>query len=328
VNHVQQGILSLGSLLLIIGYLSQIYSPLKTMSRKAASLQSHLAGAERAFALLDEAPDVKECVNALPLKRAKGSIAFRNVTFAYQPEHPVLKNINFEIPPGTRLGIAGVTGAGKTTLVNLLTRFYDPTEGEILLDNIDLRDYQLADLRNQFAIVLQEPVLFSTTIAENIAYARPGGTEKQIIEAAKIAGAHDFIRGLPRGYDTQVGERGMRLSGGERQRIALARAFFKQAPLVILDEPTSSVDIATENSILEAMDRLMNGRTAFLIAHRETAFSICDTRLEIDQGTISNLRENLSLHNQPPMNISETDVYSSRPRRKVPGLSRKNSPGD
>src|SRR3990172_5711474 len=237
VNHVQQGILSLGSLLLIIGYLSQIYSPLKTMSRKAASLQAHLAGAERAFAVLDEAPDVQECVNALPLKRAEGRIVFRNVSFAYQPEHPVLKNINFEIPPGTRLGIAGVTGAGKTTLFNLLTRFYDPTEGEILLDNVDLRDYQLADLRNQFAIVLQEPVLFSTTIAENIAYARPGGTEEQIIEAAKIAGAHDFIRGLPQGYDTQVGERGMRLSGGERQRIALARAFFKQAPLVILDEP-------------------------------------------------------------------------------------------
>ena len=328
VDHVQQGILSLGSLLLIIGYLSQIYSPLKTMSRKAASLQAHLAGAERAFAVLDEAPDVQECVNALPLKRAKGRIAFRNVSFAYQPEHPVLKNINFEIPPGTRLGIAGVTGAGKTTLFNLLTRFYDPTEGEILLDNVDLRDYRLADLRNQFAIVLQDPVLFSTTIAENIAYARPGGTEKQIIEAAKIAGAHDFIRGLPQGYETQVGERGMRLSGGERQRIALARAFFKQAPLVILDEPTSSVDIATENSILEAMDRLMNGRTAFLIAHRESAFSICDTRLEIHQGTISNLRENLPLNNQPHTNVSEPVVLSSRRRRKVPRLSRKNSPGN
>ena len=328
VNHVQQGILSLGSLLLITGYLSQIYSPLKTMSRKAASLQAHLAGAERAFAVLDEAPDVQECPNAQPLKRAKGGIAFRNVSFAYQPEHPVLKNINFEIAPGTRLGIAGVTGAGKTTLFNLLTRFYDPTVGEILLDNVDLRDYRLADLRNQFAIVLQEPILFSTTIAENIAYACPGAAEEQIIQAAEAAGAHGFIQRLPQGYDTQVGERGLRLSGGERQRIALARAFLKQAPLLILDEPTSSVDIATENSILEAMDRLMNGRTAFLIAHRESAFSICNMRLEIQQGTISNLRENLALNNQPPMNVSEPVVYSSRPRRKDPRPSRKNSPGD
>ena len=295
VNHVQQGILSLGSLLLIIGYLSQIYSPLKTMSRKAASLQSHLAGAERAFAVLDEAPDVQECVSALPLKRAEGRIAFCNVSFGYQPEHPVLKNINFEIPPGTRLGIAGVTGAGKTTLFNLLTRFYDPTEGEILLDNVDLRDYRLADLRNQFAIVLQEPILFSTTIAENIAYACPGAAEEQIIQAAEAAGAHGFIQRLPQGYDTQVGERGLRLSGGERQRIALARAFLKQAPLLILDEPTSSVDIATENSILEAMDRLMNGRTAFLIAHRESAFSICNMRLEIEYGSNSNILENLPL---------------------------------
>jgi ATP-binding cassette subfamily B protein len=292
VNHVQQGILTMGSLLLVIGYLSQLYSPLKTMSRKAASLQSHLASAERAFTLMDEPPEVQERPNALPLKQAKGAIAFRNVSFAYQPEQPVLKYIDFEIPPGTRLGIAGVTGAGKTTLVNLMTRFYDPTEGEILLDSIDLRDYRIADLRNQFAIVLQESVLFSTTIAENIAYARPGATERQIVRAAEAAGAHSFIRRLPQEYDTEVGERGMRLSGGERQRIALARAFLKQAPLLILDEPTSSVDMGTEKSILRAMDQLMDGRTAFMIAHRESTFSICNMRLEIRQGAISKFQEN------------------------------------
>lgn len=304
VSHVQQGTLTLGGLLLIIGYLSQLYLPLKTMSHKTASLQSHLAGAERAFALLDEAPDVPERPDAIPLQRAKGAFAFRHVTFAYQPDHLVLKDINFEIPPGTRLGIAGVTGAGKTTLVNLLTRFYDPTEGEIQLDKLNLRDYKVADLRQQFAMVLQEPVLFSVTIAENIAYARPGASEKQIIQAARAAGAHDFIQRLPDGYKTQVGERGMRLSGGERQRIALARAFLKDAPLLILDEPTSSVDLATENAILDAMYRLMKGRTAFLIAHRESVFGICNMRLEIQQGTVSDLRQNQMVINPPDKNVN------------------------
>ena len=313
VNHVQQGIITLGSLLLVIGYLSQLYAPLKTMSRKAASLQSHLAGAERVFAFLDEAPDVPEREITVPLQRAKGGFSFHNVSFSYQPEQPILKNINFEIPPGTRLGLAGVTGAGKTTLVNLLTRFYDPTEGEIFLDNIDLRDYRLAELRNQFAIVLQESILFSTTVAENISYACPSATEEQIIQAAQAAGAHGFIQNLPQGYNTQVGERGIRLSGGERQRIALARAFLKEAPLLILDEPTSSVDITTENAILKAMDRLMEGRTAFLIAHRESVFSICNLRVEIHQGSISNIQENIPLNNWIRENASQPDERSNHP---------------
>lgn len=201
-------------------------------------------------------------------------------------DHPILHDISFEIPAGARCGIAGATGAGKTTLVGLLTRFYDPTAGEILLDGIDLRDYKLADLRNQFAIVLQEPVLFSTSVAENIAYARPGVGERDIVAAAKAAGAHEFIVDLPRGYETPVGERGMRLSGGERQRIALARAFLKDAPILILDEPTSSVDVKTEAAIMEAMGRLMRGRTTFMIAHRLSTLDICDARIEIEQGRI------------------------------------------
>src|SRR5207247_4255830 len=170
-------------------------------------------------------PGVAERANARPLARARGAMVFRNVAFAYDHNHPVLQNISFEIEPGTCLGIAGTTGAGKTTLVNLLTRFYDPTAGEILLDGVDLRDYKLADLRNQFALVLQEPLLFSTSIAENIAYARPRASESDIIAAAQAANAHDFISRLPRGYETHVGERGMCLSGGERQRISIARAF-------------------------------------------------------------------------------------------------------
>jgi ATP-binding cassette, subfamily B, bacterial len=284
--HVRSGALTLGELLLVMGYLSQLYAPLATMSRKPANLQSHLASAERAFSLLDEQPDVAERPNVRPLSRASGAVAFRNVSFDYGKGRPALHNLSFEIGPGTRLGIAGRTGAGKTTLVSLLTRFYDPTAGRILLDGIDLRDYKLADLRNQFGIVLQEPVLFSTSIAENIAYARADASDKEIIEAAKAANAHEFIVRLPEGYDTQVGERGMQLSGGERQRISLARAFLKNAPILILDEPTSSVDMKTEAEIMEALERLIRGRTTFMIAHRLSTLANCDVRLEIEDGRL------------------------------------------
>ena len=231
--------------------------------------------------------------DALPLARAEGAVDFCSVSFAYDQGHPILHDITFAVPSGTRVGIAGETGAGKTTLLSLLTRFYDPTAGQILLDGVDVRDYKLADLRNQLAIVLQEPVLFSSSIAENIAYADPGASDEEIVQAAKAANAHDFIAGLPDGYDTQVGERGMRLSGGERQRIALARAFLKDAPLLIMDEPTSSVDIKTEAEIMEAMDRLMHGRTSFMIAHRLSTLENCDLLLEIDHGNLVDMRSDV-----------------------------------
>jgi ATP-binding cassette subfamily B protein len=286
VGHVRAGVLSLGQLLMVMGYLGQLYDPLKTISQKAGTFQTYLASAERAFALLDERPDVPEQALARPIERAHGRIAFRNISFAYDPAHPVLDNVSFEVPPGARVAVRGMTGAGKTTLVSLLTRFYDPTAGAVLLDGVDLREYRLGDLRNQFAIVLQEPVLFSTSIAENIGYGRPGATELEITAAARAAGAHEFIARLPHGYATPVGERGMRLSGGERQRIALARGFLKDAPLLILDEPTSAVDVQTEAAILEAMDRLMRGRTAFLITHRVSALTVCDVRLQLERGRL------------------------------------------
>ena len=286
VRHVRTGALTLGQLLLVMGYLAQLYQPLKTISRKAASLQSYLASAERAFALLDERPDVPERLHARPLVRAAGAVEFQHVSFAYNSDRRVLHDVSFAVPAGARVAIVGTTGAGKTTLVGLLTRFYDPTAGAILLDGTDLRDYRLADLRDQFAIVLQEPVLFSTSIGENIAYGRPGASDLDIVRAAKAAGAYDFIASLPHGYATPVGERGIQLSGGERQRVALARAFLKDAPLLILDEPTSSVDVKTEAVILEAMDRLMQGRTAFLITHRLSALATCDARLQLEQGRL------------------------------------------
>jgi ATP-binding cassette, subfamily B, bacterial len=286
VRHVQGGVLTLGNLFLVMSYLSQLYEPLRTIGQKATSLQGYLASAERAFAILDQPPDVVERLNARPLTRASGTVTFRNVSFAYQEGQPVLRDISFEVSPGTRLGIAGRTGAGKTTLLSLLTRFYDPVSGHILLDGVDLRDYKLADLRNQFAIVLQEPVLFSTSIAENIAYARPEASEDEIVKAAKLADADDFIVRLPEGYQTRVGERGMRLSGGERQRISLARAFLKDAPILLLDEPTSSVDLKTEFTIMEAMERLMRGRTTFIIAHRLSTHNSCDFRMELQNGRL------------------------------------------
>lgn len=286
IRNVQAGVLSLGELLMVLAYLTQLYNPLRTISRQVANLQSSLASAERAFQLLDEVPDVTDRPGARPLKRAVGELRFRGVSFAYGENTPVLQDVSFCVYPGTRLGIEGRTGAGKSTLVSLAARFYDPGDGSILLDGVDLRDYKLADLRNQMAIVLQEPVLFSTSIAENIGYGRPGAGSSEIVEAAQAANVHEFIDGLPDGYDTAVGERGMRLSGGERQRIALARAFLKDAPILVLDEPTSSVDMTTEAGIMEAMERLMVGRTTLMIAHRMSTLDICDARIELEHGRI------------------------------------------
>jgi ATP-binding cassette subfamily B protein len=198
--------------------------------------------------------------------------------------------------------------------MNLLIRFYDPTAGAILLDGVDLRDYKLADLRHQFSIVLQEPVLFSTSIAENIAYARPGASEQEIVAAAKAANVHDFITRLPEGYETLVGERGMRLSGGERQRISLARAFLKDAPILILDEPTSSVDVKTESAIVDAMERLMRGRTAFIITHRPSVLQHCDWVLQIENNRVVALEPTSELAG-PASSWTETEA--ANPRRNA-----------
>lgn len=284
--HVETHVLTLGEFILVMSYIGLLYAPLQNLSRSSASLQGSMASLERAFELLGEVREVEDREHSISLARSKGDVAFDNVSFSYDAERPALKDVSFSVKAGSRVGISGSTGAGKSTLMSLLLRLYDPTTGRILLDGVDLRDIKLRDLRNQFAVVLQEPLLFSSSIAENIAYGKPDATDEEIVAAARAANAHDFITRLRQGYETRVGERGVALSGGERQRISIARAFLKDASILILDEPTSSVDVETEGLILEAMERLMKNKTVFMIAHRLHTLDLCDVRLELNRGEL------------------------------------------
>jgi ATP-binding cassette, subfamily B, bacterial len=293
VKHVRAGLLSVGSLLVVMTYIAQVYQPLQLLSTKMTDVQIWFASLERAFMLLDQVPEIAEAPNARSLKRAHGTFEFRDVCFNYDESGHGLQHVSFEIPAGARVGIVGTTGAGKTTLLNLLMRFYDPTSGQVLLDGRDLRDYRIADLRRQFSVVLQEPVLFAASIAENIAYGKPDATDAEIMAAAHAASSHEFISNLPEGYETRPGERGMLLSGGERQRISLARAFLRDSPILILDEPTSSIDGKTEARILQATENLMRGRTTFMIAHRLNTLKNCDLILVLENGRLLEKRESL-----------------------------------
>ena len=287
VRDVEGGLLSVGDLLMVVAYIGQLYAPLQAIGTHVAGQQHAVASMERAFAVFDQHLAVSDRPGARPLARARGEIAFEGVSFGYGPETLVLRDVSFLIPAGSAVGIVGPTGAGKTTLVNLVLRLFDPVAGEIRLDGVDLRDWRLADLRRQFAVVPQDALLFSTTIAENISYGRPEASAAEIEAAAKAVNAHDFIMGLAEGYQTRVGERGVRLSGGERQRIALARALLTNAPFIILDEPTSALDQETEAAIVEGLERLRHGRTVFIIAHRLATLRHVDLRLRVAGGTVS-----------------------------------------
>jgi ATP-binding cassette subfamily B protein len=288
-EYVHTGKMTLGELVLVLAYLAQVFGPLQSISKNLNEIQSSVASIDRVVSVLDHEKEVQEDPHAIHLIKANGSFEFKNVSFSYNERNQILKNISFEIKPGDRAGIMGSTGAGKSTLISLLNRFYDPNEGMICIDGTDIKKYKLVDYRNQFAIVLQEPVLFSTSIKENIRYGKPESSDKEIIEAAKSANAYDFIINLKDGFDTSVGDRGMQLSGGERQRIALARAFIKNAPVLILDEPTSSVDVKTESQIIESMNLLMKGRTTFMITHRLDTLHSCNIILHIEQGKLLNI---------------------------------------
>jgi len=290
VLHVRGGILTVGSLLVVMAYIAQLYQPLQALTNKTSDLQAWMISLQRCFTILDSVPEIEESPRALPLHKALGEFEFRDVAFEYGTSGRGLHGMSFKIPAGARVGIVGTTGAGKTTLLNLIMRCYDPTEGAVLLDGVDLRHYRIADLRRQFAVVLQEPVLFDASIAENIAYGKRNATDQEIVAAAKAASAHDFVSKLNRGYGTHAGERGTSLSGGERQRISLARAFLRDAPILILDEPTSSVDTTTESSIMNATALLMEGRTTFMIAHHLNTLRYCNMILVLEQGRLVEVR--------------------------------------
>ena len=285
-TYVHEGKMTLGELTLIIAYLAQVFGPLQNISKSLNDIQSSISGVERVFTLLDQEKEVVELPNSFHIGRAAGSFEIKHIHFAYNIETPTLSDVSFDIKPGDRVGVMGSTGAGKSTLINLITRFYDVQRGMILMDGMDIKKIKLADYRQQFAIVLQDPILFSTTIGENIAYGFPGASQDQIIAAAKMANAHDFIIRSKDGYNTLVGERGMHLSGGERQRISLARAFIKNAPMLIMDEPTSSLDVKTEAQIMDAMQRLMEGRTTFMITHRLDTLRFCNVILHMEDGKL------------------------------------------
>ena len=285
-TYVHEGKMTLGELTLIIAYLAQVFGPLQNISKSLNDIQSSITGVERVFTLLDQEKEVIELPDSIHINKGEGAFNITDIGFSYGHDKATLQHVSFSIKPGDRVGIMGSTGAGKSTLINLITRFYDVQSGSILLDGVDIKNIKLADYRRQFAIVLQDPILFSTSIGENIAYGLPDATEEQIVAAAKMANAHDFIIKTKDGYNTLVGERGMHLSGGERQRISLARAFIKNAPVLIMDEPTSSLDVKTEAQIMDAMQMLMEGRTTFMITHRLDTLRFCNVILHMEDGKL------------------------------------------
>jgi ABC-type multidrug transport system fused ATPase/permease subunit len=266
--------------------MASVYQPLEQLSTTVGMIHEELVQFNASISLLDMEPEVKEKPDAIELDRVRGWITAEDVSFAYSSRKRTLEDVSFRVAPGERVAVVGHTGAGKSTLMSLLIRFYDPKQGRIAFDGIDLRDVTLASLRNQISVVLQEPLLFSGTIAENIRYGSLEASDEEIEGAARAANCHDFIVRLPDGYDTVLGERGAHISGGERQRICVARAFLRDAPILILDEPTSSIDSKTEDVILDSLEQLMEGRTSFMIAHRLSTVRHADQILVMQDGRV------------------------------------------
>jgi len=285
-GEVAAGKLTLGDLLVFLAYLAMLYSPLEQLSYTAWSMEGAAAAAQRVFEVLDTADEVPDPMKPVRLTMDSGNIEFRKVGFRYPRGDEVLHDLSFTIQPGESVAVVGGTGAGKTTLLSLLPRFYDPTAGSIHFHGIDLRTVAKKELRARQALVLQETVLLNGTVRENIAYGRPTASFREIEKAAQEAQADDFIRALPQGYQTQVGERGAMLSGGQRQRIGIARAFLRDAPILLLDEPTSALDPTTEKELLNVLSHLMTRPTTLLVTHRLHAAHRADRILVLEKGRL------------------------------------------
>lgn len=281
------GTMTAGALIVFLSYLVQFFKPVKDLATMTNQIAQTAVGVERVRGILDADIIIPEIANARDPAAFRGEIEFDEVAFAYAADAPVLQRVSFTIKPGQMVGIVGATGGGKSTIVSLIPRFYDPTAGKVKIDNVDIREYKLQALRNQIGYVLQDTVLFRGTIRDNIAYGRAGATQDEILAAAKLANADEFISRMPHGYNTLVGDRGETLSGGQRQRIGIARAVIRNNPILILDEPTAALDTESERAVIEALDRLMRGRTVITIAHRLSTIRNCDKILVLKDGVVA-----------------------------------------
>lgn len=285
--QVIQGQLTIGTMVAFIAYIEQLYGPLRRLINSSTTLTQAFASMDRVFEFIDVPYEVVDKPNAIKANNVKGEIEFKNISFRYQEKEPlIIENLSLRVNRGETVALVGMSGGGKSTLVSLLPRFYDVTEGQILLDNIDIRDYEAQSLRGQMGMVLQDTFLFSNTVRDNILIGNPDATEEEVIQAAKAANAHEFITKLPNGYETRVGERGVKLSGGQKQRVSIARVFLKNPPILILDEATSALDLESEHLIQEAIEKLAKDRTTFIVAHRLSTITHADKIVLIEDGKV------------------------------------------
>jgi ATP-binding cassette, subfamily B, putative efflux pump len=285
--QVLQGNLTIGEMAAFIAYIDRLYNPLRRLVNSSTTLTQAIASMDRVFEFMDEKYDIKDSPDAIELKQVHGDISFRNVSFAYEEDgETVLKKLNIEVEKGETIALVGMSGGGKSSFVSLIPRFFDVTDGEILLDGKDIRSFKVRSLRDKIGMVAQDNILFSESVKTNILLGRPGASDEEVIQAAKAANAHEFIMNLPEGYDTKVGERGVKLSGGQKQRVAIARVFLKNPPILILDEATSALDLESEHLIQEAIEKLAKDRTTFVVAHRLSTITHADRIVLIEHGEI------------------------------------------